>query len=315
MTGTTQETTAASAGDVHDCCVTGYAWTGTPKGKDGKLGGVDTYFTTPGSDDPLVPSPTITKAILIIHDVFGYTSPNTRLVADRLAEEGGFLVIIPDFFEGNGLANSHPSMLQNFDKMLTASSTWQKITSGVSASAGLPAMAMLVRNYNDAKVLPVMDSVLQDLRDRFKIESSAVGTLGYCWGGRFVVKLAGSVDGATPKVRCFVATHPSKIEVPKDVEVVATPSLFLCADKDPVFPASARQAAENILKAKMEANPALPTEFVMYPNLMHGFAVRGNSGDPTVVEAANDTVKRMLTFFKSHLRESNVQIENAVKIE
>lgn len=44
-------------------------------------------------DDPDV-------AIMVIHDLFGWDFPNTRLLADHLAREAGATVYVPDFFGG-----------------------------------------------------------------------------------------------------------------------------------------------------------------------------------------------------------------------
>ncbi|KAJ5098626.1 hypothetical protein N7532_005627 [Penicillium argentinense] len=42
-------------------------------------------------------------AILVIHDLFGWTFPNIRLLADAYAEEVNATVYVPDFFGGEVL--------------------------------------------------------------------------------------------------------------------------------------------------------------------------------------------------------------------
>lgn len=71
---------------MSSCCLTGFQWDGTPVGKDGKLANNDTYVTGTNKD----------VAILIIHDVFGWTFKNTRLVADHFAKEVDATVYLPD---------------------------------------------------------------------------------------------------------------------------------------------------------------------------------------------------------------------------
>ena len=68
------------------CCATGFAWNGTPKGKETTLAGIKAYVTGDDKD----------AAVLIIHDVFGWTLNNARLLADHYAEEAGATVYLPD---------------------------------------------------------------------------------------------------------------------------------------------------------------------------------------------------------------------------
>lgn len=56
--------------------------------------GFKTYVTDP-------PSGVAAKGIVvIIPDVFGWTLNNSRVLADRYAERGGYTVYLPDFMDG-----------------------------------------------------------------------------------------------------------------------------------------------------------------------------------------------------------------------
>jgi hypothetical protein len=68
------------------CCTTGFRWEGTPKGKEAKLANVPTYVTGTNKD----------AAVLIVHDIFGWTLNNTRMLADHYAEEADVTVYLPD---------------------------------------------------------------------------------------------------------------------------------------------------------------------------------------------------------------------------
>jgi dienelactone hydrolase len=70
------------------CCVEGSEWSGTPSGRVEKLGNHDTYVV--GSNKEV--------AILVIHDVFGWTFTNTRLLADHYALEVNATVYLPDLY-------------------------------------------------------------------------------------------------------------------------------------------------------------------------------------------------------------------------
>jgi hypothetical protein len=78
---------------VSSCCVTGFEWEGTPVGRIDKLAQNDTYIA---GDNPDI-------AVLLVHDLLGWSFPNVRLLADHYAREANVTVYIPDFFGGEAL--------------------------------------------------------------------------------------------------------------------------------------------------------------------------------------------------------------------
>ena len=68
------------------CCATGFAWDGKPKGKESTLAGEKAYVTGENKD----------AAVLTVHDIFGWTLNNTRLLADHYAEEADTTVYLVD---------------------------------------------------------------------------------------------------------------------------------------------------------------------------------------------------------------------------
>jgi len=80
------------------CCIAVELHAGTPAGKETKLHGLDCYV----SDPPGAP-----KAIVVIlTDIFGWTLPNSRILADSYAKRLHAQVIVPDFFDGELLASA-----------------------------------------------------------------------------------------------------------------------------------------------------------------------------------------------------------------
>ena len=71
---------------MSQCCVSGFKWDGTPVGRESTLGKNKTYVTGSNKD----------VAILVVHDVFGWTFPNLRLLADHYAKEADATVYLPD---------------------------------------------------------------------------------------------------------------------------------------------------------------------------------------------------------------------------
>ena len=68
------------------CCLTGFSWNGTPSGKESRLAKNPTYVTGANKD----------VAILVVHDLWGWTWQNMRLLADHYATEAEATVYVPD---------------------------------------------------------------------------------------------------------------------------------------------------------------------------------------------------------------------------
>lgn len=71
---------------MSECCISGFQWDATPIGTETTLQDRKAYVT--GSSSSV--------AILILHDLFGWTFKNTRILADHYSKEVGATVYIPD---------------------------------------------------------------------------------------------------------------------------------------------------------------------------------------------------------------------------
>ncbi|KAG9802160.1 alpha/beta-hydrolase, partial [Aureobasidium melanogenum] len=88
---------------MSSCCKEGFKWNGQPVGKETTLGKNPAYVTGDNKD----------AAVLIIADVFGWTLPNVRLLADHYAKEANVTVYVPDYFGGEVV---EPDMLEDPEK-------------------------------------------------------------------------------------------------------------------------------------------------------------------------------------------------------
>lgn len=71
---------------VSSCCLRGVLWAGKQQGYETSVNGRDCYVT---GDEPGI-------AIIVIHDLHGWTFANIRLLADSYAKEVGATVYVPD---------------------------------------------------------------------------------------------------------------------------------------------------------------------------------------------------------------------------
>lgn len=69
-----------------DNCKTGFKWNGTATGKESTLNKAKAYVAGDSKD----------AAILIVTDIFGWTLPNIRILADHYAKEANATVYVPD---------------------------------------------------------------------------------------------------------------------------------------------------------------------------------------------------------------------------
>ena len=76
-------------------CASGVLHEGTPTGREETVHGLNTYVTHPPSG-----SSSAGGIVVIIPDLFGWKLNNSRVLADRYAERGGYTVYVPDFMDG-----------------------------------------------------------------------------------------------------------------------------------------------------------------------------------------------------------------------
>lgn len=83
------------------CCVSGEIHQGSPAGNEQKIHGLDCYVT--GPLEGVLPR----GVVVILPDVFGWTLPNSRILADNYAKKGEWLVYLPEFMNGMYLSLSN----------------------------------------------------------------------------------------------------------------------------------------------------------------------------------------------------------------
>ncbi|KAJ5587460.1 uncharacterized protein N7459_003225 [Penicillium hispanicum] len=156
---------------MSDCCTKGFKWDGQPTGKETTFSNNATYVTGANSD----------VAILVIHDLFGWTFPNIRLLADSFGGE-----VLP------------------FDILRKDPSEW--------GALDLPAFT--ARNSKAIRE-PEIFAFAKSLRGKYK----RVAAIGFCYGGWAVFRLGAKENQGL--VDCISTAHPSWLteEEIRDVHV------------------------------------------------------------------------------------------------
>eukprot|EP00743_Colponemidia_sp_Colp-15_P003879 GILK01004186.1.p1 GENE.GILK01004186.1~~GILK01004186.1.p1 ORF type:complete len:265 (-),score=22.01 GILK01004186.1:138-878(-) len=242
------------------CCIKGNIHTGEPTGAYTTIAGVETYVAEPTQFSG--------RAILLIHDAFGFKFVNNQLLCDTFAAQTNCRVFCPDFLQGDAapIGVLDGSVAFDFQAWIARQVTKLDETTN------------LVRTF------------ASELRATHGVTS--LGAIGYCWGAFPAVRL-----GATDTFNAIAVAHPSFVEVPKDIEHLRTNALFLCAEIDQQFPEEKRTAAQQILASK----PNQIAIFKLYPGTKHGFAVRSSPDDVVAFQAAQDAKSEAVDFFNSQL--------------
>ena len=218
------------------CCVKGFQWDGTPTGREDKLAGNDVYIAGSGTTD---------AAVLLIHDLFGWTFPNIRLVADHIASETGVTVYAPDFFGG---------LVLPFDK----------IKENRFAELDLP--TIMAKNSRQVRE-PEIFAAARALREKH----AKVGAVGYCFGGWAVLRLAAK-EHQPPLVDAIVCAHPSLV-TKEDILGVgpAVPVQVLAPEHDPAYSPELKSLTFDTFQ-----KAGIHFDYQHFPGVEHACFIRGD---------------------------------------
>ncbi|KAJ3354641.1 hypothetical protein HDU91_005750 [Kappamyces sp. JEL0680] len=252
------------------CCGQGFIDSGEPQGSVETIAGVSCYVSAAADGQTK-------ECVVIATDIFGYTLPNVRLIADSFAS-AGYHAVVPDMFKGS---EAPSDVMESRDK-LTTGTLLEKMGAFAYIAWLLPGFLWrnsFVKNKVD------IDVVLKELRVQ---GATKIALLGYCWGGKVAV-LCGREDLAD----VVVAAHPGRLQFPEDINLLQKPTLFILSEKDRELTPERQTEIIELLRSK---GPQYDGE--TYPGVDHGFAVRGNENDPHVKEQRVKAYERSLSFVK-----------------
>jgi len=266
-----------------DDCVKGFLLPGEPKGKMEKIGDLDTYVTTTPAGNKS------NKAIILFYDIFGLSTNNNKIIADRISEKANIVVYMPDILCGDWMDPSHlklPSQPIADKSFFSKVGIYTGLVTSFITSGGI---GHLRRNKPEI-ILPRCEAFAKALRPYGKFEK--IGVVGYCFGGVFAIKLANLNQGL---VDCAVVAHPGRLAA-EDFQNIDIPIAFSLAYEDMGFKPELVEMAKKIITAK-----PIPSEFVTYPGTTHGFAARPNLGDPIVKKGFYGAIDQTVAWFDKHL--------------
>ncbi|KAI1006465.1 hypothetical protein K3495_g1751 [Podosphaera aphanis] len=284
------------------CCLRGAIHLGTPTGHIETIHGLQTYVAEP-------PAGTVPKGIIIyIPDAFGWSFVNNRLLCDRYASNGNFLVYLPDFMNGSSVK---VNTLLTMDKIYHPRSWIDKLLLPVNGfRVGFSFLPFIVA-CRSAVTSPRIIRFIHAIRSApppFETKALKIGCAGFCWGGKHAFILASdpplpitsdksftSSSPPTPLINCAFSAHPSFLSIPHDITAVKpyVPLLLSIGDNDVQTPARALAQIQDILEKDQRGNHRV----IVMPGAEHGFAIRTRLNDEFMRECAERAEKQAIDWF------------------
>ncbi|KFY92191.1 hypothetical protein V498_05123 [Pseudogymnoascus sp. VKM F-4517 (FW-2822)] len=178
------------------------------------------------------------------------------------------------------------------------------------------AMTRLVTDHHPGTVDPILETVLNWMQRPMDHAEGGlggvqrVGAIGYCFGGRYVIRLL-----AEGKIEAGVVNHPSfftldevsalgrpvgdkseEAEADGEKARVWKPLAIFAAETDDILSEEKRRATEDRLK-----EGGVTWMCTTYAGTLHGFSVRGDLSDPVVKFARDSALDGAVKWFNEYL--------------
>jgi carboxymethylenebutenolidase len=227
-----------------------------------EAGSIPGYRAMPQSGGPF-------PTILVVQEVFG-VHEHIKDICRRLAKAGLF-AMAPALYAREG---------------------------DVARMSDMRQIRQVVAKVPERQVASDLDATVVWAKSTEKADTSRLGIVGFCWGGRQVWLYAAHNPQLKAGVSWYgVLQRPKSDMTPENpidlVQHINAPILGLSGGADPAIPVAQIDAMRAALKAAGK-----PSEIIVYPDTPHGFnADYRPSYRP---QQARDGWRRMLAWFKQH---------------
>ncbi|KAM4705821.1 carboxymethylenebutenolidase homolog [Rhinophrynus dorsalis] len=175
------------------------------------------------------------KAVIVIHDAYGWELPNTRFIVDLLSTHG-YIAVCADFFVGN-----EPWKTTNDRSTLP---DWLKLRQAT-------------------KVEKEIDAILRYLKQQCHVKK--IGVVGFCWGGIATHQLMLKY----PELKAGVSLY-GIMRDEDDRYALLNPTLFIFGELDTIIPLD----QVTVLEQKLKQHAKVDFQVKVFPKQTHGFVHR-----------------------------------------
>eukprot|EP01128_Nolandella_sp_AFSM9_P000298 TRINITY_DN10466_c0_g1_i1.p1 TRINITY_DN10466_c0_g1~~TRINITY_DN10466_c0_g1_i1.p1 ORF type:complete len:269 (+),score=45.59 TRINITY_DN10466_c0_g1_i1:20-826(+) len=220
----------------------------TIKGSDER--NLNVYVTRAGADEGKAGG----KAVIVVHDIFGYNIPNCKFIVDYLAKEG-FDAVLPDFYREIG--------------------GWDPASGIGTDPKWAPWFASVTSPEFEAKYLDDVKATKEYLKS---LGNTSVGVVGFCWGGK-----AATNASRSGLVQAAVSLHGGR-HGPADVTDSKCPVMFITVEGDRGF----NKETQDEIRKTIETSETEGKIVVYGDGMYHGFVVRGDYENDAKLKAKAD---------------------------
>lgn len=196
-------------------------------------------------------------AVIVVSDIHGYNALHLRDITDKVGR-AGYYAVAPDLFHGSWWVTG---------------GSWSAWNAEHTPDKG----------SEDAKPL------IEALKSK---GFAKIGGVGFCWGGKVIVKLI-----TDPLIQTGVLIHPSHTTLP-DIQGIKAPVSILAAENDNITKLELVKQFETALKAN---KPQVESSVKIFPNEAHGWALKYDPANATALKSAEEAHKDMLDWLNAHL--------------
>jgi dienelactone hydrolase len=298
------------ADNLHPCCdpaAPSPIWKGTSSGTIITIDGIETYIARPkySKESGASGSSREDRRRVILHLTEGHSIYfiNAQLFADSFASQLGCDVIMPDQFRGEervpvGQLPHFPDGKPDIPRLEAKEEGDAAEGAGFDQPPyhrGHPLSMEDLDTWKQKFEPPVTDPILAKILKYIHQvygEEVKIGGVGYCFGGRYVMRLMGS-----GVIDVGVVNHPSLFTL-GEVERIGNGKrlAIYAAETDDILPAEKRRATEDVL-----TKGGATWMSAVFSGTEHGFSVRGDLNIKEVRLAKEQAFRGAIEWFRDWL--------------
>jgi dienelactone hydrolase len=199
--------------------------------------------------------------------------------------------LVPDVHSGDSLPIS---FLQDVEPPLPTREKMGVLEKGTATAKVGATLGPWLIKHREAVAKPIIDGFIREIRKTPGVDR--VGTIGFCWGGRYSILAAHETDPGIA-VDAAYACHPSLVAIPGDFEPVRRPLSLALGAEDSLL--GEKEIAQ--IKEIMQKKADVQSEVRVYEDQVHGFALRGDWSSEKDKKAMDDAEKQGIEWFKKFL--------------